>query len=68
MGEMPLQRWSVVWVDFGQTGVSDLRGHEQVGIRPALIISNEAFNRHSGLFTIIPLTTEKEYRRHTQTR
>ncbi len=25
-------------------------------------MSNEAFNRHSGLFTVVPLTTEKEYR------
>ena len=62
MSEPPLRRWSVVRVDLGQTGASDLRGHEQAGIRPAIIVSNEAFNRHSGLFTIVPLTTEKEYR------
>ncbi|GEM_PF-262794 len=62
MSETPLRRWSVIRVDFGQIGVSDLRGHEQAGIRPAIIISNEAFNRHSGLFTIVPLTSEKEYR------
>lgn len=62
MSETPLRRWSVVRVELGQTGVSDLRGHEQAGIRPALIVSNEAFNRHSGLFTIVPLTSEKEYR------
>jgi mRNA interferase MazF len=52
----------VVRVDLGQTGVTDLRGHEQAGIRPAIIVSNEAFNRHSGLFTVVPLTTEKEHR------
>ncbi len=62
MSETPLRRWSVVRVDLGQTGVSELRGHEQACIRPAIIVSNEAFNRHSGLFTIVPLTTEKEYR------
>lgn len=62
MSETPHRRWAVVRVDFGQVGVSDLRGHEQAGIRPAIIVSNEAFNRHSGLFTIVPLTSEKEYR------
>lgn len=56
------RRWSVVRVDFGQVGVSDLRGHEQAGIRPAIIVSNEAFNQQSGLFTVVPLTSEKEYR------
>jgi mRNA interferase MazF len=62
MSEPPLRRWSVVRVDLGQTGVTDLRGHEQAGTRPAIIVSNEAFNRHSGLFTVVPLTTEKEHR------
>ncbi|HEX6778750.1 MAG TPA: type II toxin-antitoxin system PemK/MazF family toxin [Ktedonobacterales bacterium] len=62
MSETPQRRWSVVRVDFGQVSVSDVRGHEQAGIRPAIIVSNEGFNRHSGLFTIVPLTSEKEYR------
>jgi mRNA interferase MazF len=62
MSETPQRRWSVVRVDFGQAGASDLRGHEQAGIRPAIIVSNEAFNQHSGLFTVVPVTSEKEYR------
>lgn len=62
MSETPRRRWSVVRVDLGQTGVSDVRRHEQAGIRPAIIISNEAFNRHSRLLTIVPLTSEKENR------
>lgn len=45
-----------IWlVDFDPT-----RGHEQAGRRPALIISDDNFNRgHSGLVFAIPLTTRQ---------
>jgi len=31
-------------------------GHEQQGRRPALIISNETFNKHVGLAMVCPIT------------
>ncbi len=31
-------------------------GHEQKGRRPALVISNTLFNRHTGLAIVCPLT------------
>lgn len=34
-------------------------GHEQKGRRPALIISNKAFNQHLGLAFAIPITNTK---------
>ena len=32
-------------------------GHEQKGRRPALVISNTVFNRHTGLAIVCPLTS-----------
>jgi mRNA interferase MazF len=31
-------------------------GHEQKGRRPALIVSNDLFNRHTGLAIVCPIT------------
>lgn len=32
-------------------------GHEQRGRRPALVVSNDLFNRHTGLCILCPITT-----------
>ena len=32
-------------------------GHEQRGRRPALVISNDLFNKHTGLAIVCPVTT-----------
>jgi mRNA interferase MazF len=32
-------------------------GHEQKGRRPALVISHDLFNRHTGLAIVCPITT-----------
>lgn len=32
-------------------------GHEQRGRRPALVVSNDLFNRHTGLCIVCPITT-----------
>lgn len=34
-------------------------GHEQMGRRPALVISSELFNRHVGLAVVCPITNTK---------
>ncbi len=53
---MPAPARGEIWlVDFDPT-----RGHEQAGRRPALIISDDRFNRgRSGLVFAIPLTTRQ---------
>jgi len=40
-------------------------GHEQKGRRPALVVSNDLFNRHTGLAIVCPITqTEREFPFH----
>jgi mRNA interferase MazF len=40
-------------------------GHEQKGRRPALVISNDLFNRHTGLAMVCPITnTRRDYPFH----
>ncbi len=40
-------------------------GHEQRGRRPALVVSNDLFNRHTGLCIACPITnTRREYPFH----
>ncbi len=34
-------------------------GHEQRGRRPALVVSNDLFNRHTGLCIACPITTTR---------
>jgi mRNA interferase MazF len=41
-------RGDIWWAD-----LNPVRGHEQAGVRPVLVISHEVFNRHSG--TVIAL-------------
>lgn len=48
------RRWSLVEADLGQP-----MGHEQGLRRPALVVSNEPFNRTSGLLTVLPVTSVK---------
>ncbi len=45
-------------VDFGE-GI----GKEQAGVRPALVLSNDGFNRHFPLATVVPLTKREGKRR-----
>ncbi|GMV03840.1 MAG: hypothetical protein AMXMBFR53_01220 [Gemmatimonadota bacterium] len=45
------RRWDLVWVD-----LEPREGSEQGGLRPALVLSNDGFNRHFPLVTIVPMT------------
>ena len=36
-------------------------GHEQMGRRPALVVSNDLFNRHTGLAIVCPITTTHKH-------
>ena len=46
-------RGDVVWLDF-----NPVRGHEQSGRRPALVISSEKYNAKSGLALVCPITSQ----------
>ena len=40
-------------------------GHEQKGRRPALVVSNNLFNKHTGLVIVCPITnTHRDYPFH----
>src|SRR6185503_10505094 len=42
--------------DFITLSFDPQTGHEQKGRRPALVISNDLFNRHTGLAIVCPIT------------
>lgn len=48
---MMFQQGDIVFMDFNPT-----KGHEQAGRRPALIISNNDYNRIMGLYVVCPIT------------
>ena len=51
--------------DFVTVTFDPQSGHEQRGRRPALVVSNSLFNRHTGLATVCPLTnTDRSFPFH----
>ena len=65
-----IKRLDIIWVDFGN---QKLRGSIQSGLRPAVVISNNVGNRHSGILevatildnideyiSVIPLTSKEK--------
>jgi len=51
--------------DFVTVTFDSQSGHEQRGRRPALVVSNFLFNRHTGLAIVCPLTnTERNFPFH----
>ena len=51
--------------DFVTVTFDPQSGHEQRGRRPALVVSNFLFNRHTGLAVVCPLTnTERNFPFH----
>lgn len=52
----------LVWLTF-----TPQSGHEQIGRRPALVISNDIFNRETGLAMVCPVTsTKRPYPLHVE--
>jgi len=55
----PVSRWELFWV-----GLDPAVGSEQGGdARPALVVSNDGFNAHFNVVTIVPLTRTRGKRR-----
>ncbi|MHB1191736.1 MAG: type II toxin-antitoxin system PemK/MazF family toxin [Longimicrobiales bacterium] len=52
------RRWDLLLVD-----LEPRVGSEQGGARPALVVSNDGFNRHFPLLTVVPLTRSSGKRR-----
>lgn len=48
-------RGDVVWLSF-----TPQAGHEQAGLRPALTLSPEAYNRKTGLALFCPITNQEK--------
>lgn len=53
-----VRRWDVIRADF-----DPVAGSEQGGVRPAVVISNDGFNRHMPVITVMPLTKLEGKRR-----
>jgi mRNA interferase MazF len=52
-----IERGDIVWIDFSPT-----KGHEQSGLRPAVVISPLSYNSLSGLVVVCPMTKKcKDY-------
>jgi len=45
----------ICYMDFAPT-----KGHEQTGLRPAVVISRDNYNKYTGLVVLCPITTNKK--------
>ena len=52
---IPKQK-DIIFTDFDPT-----KGHEQKGYRPAVVISNDAFNKNTGMVIVCPITSNDKY-------
>jgi mRNA interferase MazF len=55
----PVHRWEVYWVDL-EPRVGSEQGGER---RPAIVLSNDGFNAHFDVVTVVPLTKSEGKRR-----
>lgn len=56
MGTYVPERGDIVWLSFDPQA-----GHEQVGQRPALVLSPKAYNAKTGLMLCCPMTTKIKF-------
>ena len=49
------QRGDIAWIN-----LDPVRGHEQSGNRPVLVVSSKYFNRTTGLAIIVPITSKRK--------
>lgn len=60
VGKYIPKKGDIVFLDFNPT-----KGHEQKGYRPAIIISNNVFNKNTKMVIVCPITSnEKEFPTH----
>lgn len=46
----------IVYIDF-----NPIRGHEQKGKRPAIVVSKNVFNKNMGMIMVCPITSNNKY-------
>ena len=46
--------------DIYYADLDPVRGHEQAGLRPVLVLSNDTFNRHSGTVIVMAITSQPQ--------
>jgi mRNA interferase MazF len=55
----PVRRWEIYWVD-----LDPVVGREQGGERrPAVVVSNDGFNQHFDVVTVVPMTKREGKKR-----
>ena len=54
-----VKQGTIIVTDFNPT-----RGHEQQKVRPALVVSNNDYNRFTGLVIVLPISHAKEFPTH----
>lgn len=60
VGKYIPKQGDIAFVDFNPT-----KGHEQAGLRPCIIISNNVFNKYTKMVIVCPITSnEKEFPTH----
>jgi mRNA-degrading endonuclease toxin of MazEF toxin-antitoxin module len=47
-----IRRWDVFWIDLEPHAGSEQGGER----RPAIVVSNDGFNQHFDVVTVVPLT------------
>lgn len=55
----PVRRWEIYWVDLDPAVGSEQGGEH----RPALVVSNDGFNQHFDVVTVVPMTKREGKRR-----
>ena len=54
------RKGDIIFLDF-----NPIKGHEQAGKRPAVVISNDVFNKHTKMIVVCPITSNtKEFPTH----
>ena len=60
VGKYIPKQGDITFVDFNPT-----KGHEQAGLRPCIVVSNNVFNKHTKMVIVCPITSnEKEFPTH----
>lgn len=55
----PVRRWEIYWVDL-EPAVGSEQGGER---RPAVVLSNDGFNQHFDVVTVVPMTKREGKKR-----
>jgi mRNA interferase MazF len=67
MNEKPATRRSITQGSIIKFDLDPVKGHEQAGYRPALVMSNETYNKKTPFLIVCPITnTKRGYPLHVE--